>query len=141
MGEGRRTGTHIGSASDVKVFLLAFLRGEPEVAQYNLIGILLAKDVIGLQVAVVDMHRVANLNRVADLKEDLLDVSVVYFVSFLHEESAEVAVGAEFCRNKEMVVVLVDALFRATLEFDYGTREVRPGLSVLRKALGNKTMH
>ena len=86
---------------------------EPEVGDRKAHAIVEAENVLGLQVAMINIEGVAVVNRVEQLKKDLLDEGVITKITPRVEDlSEEVTVRAVVHNDEGVLVVLDDAVKR-----------------------------
>lgn len=87
--------------------------GEPEVRDRKAETVVEAEDVLGLEVAMINIQGVAVLNCVQQLKKDLLDESIIaQIASPVKDLSEKVAVRAVVHDDEGVLVVLDDAVKR-----------------------------
>jgi hypothetical protein len=72
-----RTGRHVESRTATKITTRFFSSCETEIRQHNLLSIVEAEDVLGLEIPVEDSLRMAVFDRIDDLKENSSNEFVV----------------------------------------------------------------
>ena len=86
---------------------------KPKVGDREAQAVLKAEHVLGLQVAMINIERMAVLDRVEQLKKDILDEDVIAQITPLMQDlREEIAVGAIFHDDEGVLVVLDDAMKR-----------------------------
>ena len=109
----RHTWAHVVDAARAELGAHALRSRKPKVGDSEAETAVEAKDVLGLQVSMIDIEGVAVFNRVEQLKKDLLDEGVITKITPLVEDlSEEVTVRAVVHNDEGVLVVLDDAVKR-----------------------------
>ena len=103
----RHTWAHVVDAARAELGAHALRSRKPKVGDSETETAVKAKDVLGLQVSMINIEGVAVFNRVEQLKKDLLDEGVIAEIAPLVKNLGEkVAVGAVVHDDKRVLVVL-----------------------------------
>ena len=111
--KGRRTRAHVVDTAGAELGAHALRSRKPKVGDREAHAVVEAEDVLWLQIAMIDIEGVAVLNRIEQLKEDLLDEGVMPKITPLVEDLREkVTVGAVVHDDEGVLVFLDDAVKR-----------------------------